>query len=145
MADTREAQEVAERCASHMYSQDRAAHAMGIEIESIMPGSSTLKMEVHEDMINGHGICHGGKIFSLADSAFSYACNSENQAAVAAGCTIDFIFPAKQGDILTAEAKVVHQGARSGIYQVSVFNQERRLIAFFKGNSARIKRPVLDC
>lgn len=136
-------QQLAESCARHMFQEDKASQAMGMTIEAIAPGAATLRMEVRDDMVNGHDICHGGKIFCLADSAFAFACNSENQAAVAATCNIDFVRPAFKGDVLTAIASVVYQGRRSGVYQAQVINQNGELVALFKGNAARLNRPLL--
>jgi acyl-CoA thioesterase len=100
-------------------------------------------MIVTEVMLNGYKTCHGGMIFSLSDSAFAFACNSQNQAAVAAGCTIDFLRPAMLGDQLSAVATQQYQGKRSGVYHVEVTNQKAQLVALFKGNSARINANVL--
>ncbi len=138
-----EADQLAQECAKHMYENDAAAQALGIKLVQVLCGSSILVMTVKGFMLNGHKTCHGGKIFSLADTAFAYACNSQNQAAVALSCTIDFVNPAFEGDTLTATAEELHQGGRSGVYQIKVTNQKQQLIAIFKGNSARIKRSVL--
>ena len=136
-------QQLAEDCAHHMFAQDAASKALGIIIEAVKPGSATATMTVTDAMLNGYKTCHGGMIFSLADSAFAFACNSQNQAAVAAGCTIDFLRPGMLGDTLTAAATQQHQGKRSGIYYVEVTNQNAQLVALFKGNSARINATVL--
>ena len=136
-------QQLAEDCAHHMFSQDAASKALGITIEKIKPGCATATMTVTETMLNGYQTCHGGMIFSLADSAFAFACNSQNQAAVAAGCTIDFLRPGMLGDKLSAAATQQHQGKRSGIYYVEITNQNAQLVALFKGNSARINASVL--
>jgi acyl-CoA thioesterase len=95
-------------------------------------------MPVRQDMVNGHGLCHGGFIFTLADSAFAFACNSRNQVTVAAGARIDFLKSAKLEDVLTATAQVVHQGKRTGVYDVQVVNQLGQVVAEFRGNSATI-------
>jgi len=136
-------QQLAEDCAHHMFAQDAASKALGIIIEAVKPGSATATMTVTDAMLNGYKTCHGGMIFSLADSAFAFACNSQNQAAVAAGCTIDFLRPGMLGDTLTAAATQQHQGKRSGIYYVEITNQNAQLVALFKGNSARINASVL--
>lgn len=147
MTDTRstisEADKLAQRCAQHMYENDAASQALGIELMQVKCGAAIATMTVKDFMLNGHKTCHGGQIFSLADSAFAFACNSQNQAAVALSCTIDFIHPAFKDDILTATAEELHQGGRSGVYQIKVTNQNQQLIAIFKGNSARIKHSVL--
>jgi len=134
---------LAQQCADYMYSNDAASQALGIKIENVRCGSATAIMTVKAFMLNGHKTCHGGQIFSLADSAFAFACNSQNQAAVASSCNIDFIKPAFEGDILTAVAQQMHQGGRTGVYQVMIKNQNQQLVAIFKGNSARIKSSVL--
>ena len=136
-------QQLAEDCAQHMFEHDAASKALGIAINRVSRGSATATMTIRDDMLNGHKTCHGGIIFSLADSAFAFACNSQNHAAVAAGCNIDFLRPAIKDDRLTAVASQVHQGKRSGIYNVTVTNQDGKLVALFKGNSARINRKVL--
>lgn len=138
-----EADQLAQRCAQHMYENDAASQALGIELMQVKSGGAIAVMTVKDFMLNGHKTCHGGQIFSLADSAFAFACNSQNQAAVALSCTIDFIHPAFKDDTLTATAEAMHQGGRSGVYQIKVTNQNQQLIAIFKGNSARIKRSVL--
>jgi len=103
-----------------------------------------MTMTVRADMCNGHATCHGGLIFTLADSTFAFACNSYNQNAVALGCTIDFMAPAREGDVLTANARVRQQGARTGVYDITVTNQDGSEIALFRGKSYRIKGTVLD-
>ena len=136
-------QQLAEDCAQHMFAQDAASKALGISIGAIKPGCATATMTVTDVMLNGYKTCHGGMIFSLADSAFAFACNSQNQAAVAAGCTIDFLRPGVLGDQLSATATQQYQGKRSGIYYVEVTNQNAQLVALFKGNSARVNASVL--
>lgn len=134
---------LAKQCAEHMLNNDPVSQAMGIHIESISIGSVVISMTVTGAMLNGHQTCHGGVLFSFADSAFAFACNSQNQAAVAASCTIDFLIPAYEHDKLTAIATAYHQGRRTSIYHVTVKNQNNQVVAFFKGNSARIKHNVL--
>jgi acyl-CoA thioesterase len=101
-------------------------------------------MKVRQDMVNGHGICHGGFIFALADTNFAYACNSFNHYTVAAGVDINFIAPGHLGDTLTAVGNARHQGGRSGIYDIEVTNQEGKTIAIFRGRSTRIKGHFFD-
>ncbi|WP_426357490.1 hydroxyphenylacetyl-CoA thioesterase PaaI [Pseudocolwellia sp. HL-MZ19] len=137
------AQLLAKQCAEHMLNNDSVSKNLGIKIESMDCGQSRVSMTVTHNMLNGHKTCHGGMIFSFADSAFAFACNSENEAAVAASCSIDFLLPAYENDKLTATANNSHQGKRTGIYQVAITNQNNQLIALFKGNSARIRRNVL--
>jgi acyl-CoA thioesterase len=126
-----------------MFENDTASKAFGFELINTTCGSATVSMMVKDFMLNGHQTCHGGHIFTLADSAFAFACNSQNLAAVASSCTIDFVKPAHIGDKLIATAVQAYQGKRSGIYHVKVVNQDNQTIAFFKGSSARIKRNVL--
>jgi acyl-CoA thioesterase len=139
-----DSQRLARACADTMWANDRASKALGMTIEEIAPGRAVLAMNVREDMVNGHDICHGGMIFTLADSAFAFACNSHNLNAVAAGVRIDFLAPGRLGDRLTATAEQASQGKRSGIYDVSVSNQQGAVIALFRGNSQRIGGSLVD-
>jgi acyl-CoA thioesterase len=132
-------QEIAQRCADIMWPDDHAARGLGMEILAVGPGTARLAMIVRPDMVNGHGSCHGGFIFALADSTFAYACNSDNHRTVAAGAAIDFLAPAHLGDRLIAAGHVRHQGGRSGVYDIEVSNREGRLIAVFRGRSSRVK------
>lgn len=132
-------QEIAQRCADLMWPDDHAARGLGIAIAAIGPGSATLTMSVRQDMVNGHGTCHGGFIFAVADAAFAYACNSFNHKAVAAGADINFLAPAHLGDLLTAHGHARHQGGRSGLYDIEVTNQVGKLVAVFRGRAARVK------
>jgi acyl-CoA thioesterase len=136
-------QALAQECAEFMLNNDPVSQGLGMKLASISSGSVTLNMTVTNAMLNGHKTCHGGILFSLADSAFAFACNSQNHAAVAASCTIDFLLPAFENDELIAVATLYHQGRHTGVYHVTVKNQNNKVIAFFKGNSARIKRSVL--
>lgn len=132
-------QEIAARCAEVMWPDDHAARGLGIEIVAVAPGAATLRMKVRQDMVNGHGSCHGGFIFAVADSTFAYACNSFNHRAVAAGVDINFLAPAHLGDTLTAVGHARHQGGRSGVYDIEVTNQDGKLVAVFRGRAARVK------
>ena len=132
-------EEIATRCAAVMWPDDHAARGLGIEIVAVAPGAATLTMTVRQDMVNGHGNCHGGFIFAVADSTFAYASNSYNHRAVAAGVDINFLAPAHLGDLLTATGHARHQGGRSGVYDIEVTNQIGKLIAVFRGRAARIK------
>ena len=143
MPEQDDADLLAARCADAMWAKDDASKAMGMQIVSVREGSAVLSMTVQENMVNGHGMCHGGMIFSLADSAFAFACNSQNFAAVAAGASIDFLAPASAGDVLTASASIVSQGKKTGLYDVAVRNQSHRLVAQFRGRSARIRGTVV--
>lgn len=132
-------QETARRCADIMWLDDHAARGLGMAIAAVGPGTATLTMTVRPDMVNGHGTCHGGFIFALADSCFAYACNSYNHRAVAAGVDINFLAPAHLGDLLTANGQARHQGGRSGVYDIEVTNADGKLVAVFRGRAARIK------
>lgn len=138
-----EAQALAEAVADAMWARDRAANALGIKIESVGPGVSHLSMPVRGDMVNGHHICHGGMIFSLADTAFAYACNSYNRNTVASACHIDFLAPAKEGELLEAEAVEQSAAGRTGVYDVTVRVAGGRTVALFRGKSYRISGEVI--
>ncbi|MGF1477256.1 MAG: hydroxyphenylacetyl-CoA thioesterase PaaI [Geminicoccaceae bacterium] len=133
-----QADELARRCADAMWSEDRASQGLGMVIDHVGAGSAQLSMTVRDDMVNGHGICHGGIIFALADSAFAFACNSFNQNTVAQHCTISFLAPARQGDRLEARASKRTQAGRSGIYDVTVRDQAGTIVAEFRGFSRTI-------
>jgi acyl-CoA thioesterase len=137
-------QQLARACADAMWRGDDAARGLGMEIVEVSPGRATLAMAVRPDMINGHDLCHGGLIFTLADTTFAYACNSENFNTVAAGARIDFLAPGRLGDRLTAVAEQVVQRKRNGVYDVKVYNQQAQCIALFRGNSARIGGALVD-
>ena len=136
-------QSVAEACGAAMHERDYAAQALGIQLTAIRPGHARMIMTVRRDMVNGHDICHGGMIFTLADTAFAHACNSRNHVTVASGCMIDFVAPARLDDVLTAEAEERSLSGRTGVYDITVTNQRRELIALFRGNSYRIKGHVI--
>ena len=129
---------LARACAEAMWQDDRASRGLGMEIVAIAPGQARLAMTVGAEMVNGHGICHGGFIFLLADSAFAFACNSENEKAVAQHCTITFLRPARLGDRLHAEAAKRGEAGRSGIYDITVRGADDTVIAEFRGQSRRI-------
>src|ERR1043165_5512325 len=138
-ATPEEAQALAKRVAAAMFARDAASQAMGMTIAGLGPGHAELTMTVRADMLNGHTICHGGFIFTLADSAFAYACNSYNQTTVASGCSIDFIAPAREGDELAAHARERSASGRTGVYDIEVSNQRGEAVALFRGKSYRIK------
>jgi acyl-CoA thioesterase len=132
-------QSLAERTAEIIEREDRASRWLGIKRHEVRPGYARLAMRVTENMVNGQMVCHGGIIFSLADSSFGFACNSHNQHALAASCSIDFLSPAELGDELTAEASETAHAGRTRIYDVRVTNQDGKLIAVFRGKSATVK------
>jgi acyl-CoA thioesterase len=139
-----DAQGLAELVAGEMYTRDRASQMMGMQVAKVGPGHAELVMVVRPDMLNGHATCHGGFIFTLADSAFAFACNSGNQTTVASGCTIDFVAPAREGDVLTAVAQERSVSGRTGVYDIDVHNQRGETIAFFRGRSYRLKGHIVD-
>jgi acyl-CoA thioesterase len=133
------AREIAEASAQAMWSGDTASQRLGMSLDEVEPGLASLSMTITEAMSNGHGTCHGGYIFTLADSAFAFACNSYNDAAVAQHCSITFLDPVRIGDRLTATAREVMRRGRSGIYDVRVVNQRGETVAEFRGHSRLVK------
>lgn len=129
----------AELSAERMFANDRASQALGMTIEAIGPGRAVLSMTVRDDFLNGHDICHGGFIFTLADSAFAFACNSYNQIAVAHANDITFLRPGRGGDRLTATAEETDRAGRSGVYDVRVTNGAGETIALMRGLSRVIE------
>ena len=137
------AQALAEATASAMWARDRAAQGLDMRILGMKPGYAKLAMPVRADMVNGHHICHGGMIFTLADTAFAYSCNSYNKNTVASACHIDFLAPAKEGETLEAEAIEQSQSGRTGVYDVTVRSTTGKTIALFRGKSYRIQGEVI--
>lgn len=125
-----------------MYATDRAVQALGIRIVEVRPGYARAAMRVREDMLNGHCVCHGGMIFSLADTTFAYSCNSHGGAFVAAAASIDFLAPGQAGDELTAEAVERWRSKRNGVYEVTVVNQRGETVALFRGRSHQVREPA---
>jgi acyl-CoA thioesterase len=132
------AQAIAERAAHAMFEQDLASQKLGMRIAEIRPGYARLVMAVREDMVNGHELCHGGLIFTLADSAFAFACNTYDAVTVAAAASIEFLLPARLGDELTAIAEERTRSRRTGVYDVAVRNQNGECVALFRGRSHEI-------
>jgi acyl-CoA thioesterase len=141
MADARQ---LATQVGQAMFAGDRASKDfMQMELVTCEPGRAVMRMTVREAMLNGHDICHGGLIFTLADSTFAFACNSHNKVTVAAGCSIEFLKPGQLGDVLTCEGvEQVLQG-RHGIYDMKVSNQRGEVIAMFRGKSTSIQGTVI--
>ena len=142
--DPPDPQSLAERVRDAMFGKDAAAQALGMKVAAIGPGTASVSMTVRADMANGFGICHGGLVATLADTAFAYACNSWNEQTVAAGFDVQLLAAGKIGDSLLAQAAVVSQGRRTGVYDVNVRNQNQMLIAVFRGRSHRLKGPVVE-
>ncbi|MDO9360725.1 MAG: hydroxyphenylacetyl-CoA thioesterase PaaI [Polaromonas sp.] len=139
-----DARELARRVGESMFAGDAASKdTMGMQLVSCEPGRAVIRMTVRELHLNGHRICHGGFIFTLADSTFAFACNSRNNVTVAAGCSIEFLKPGQLGDVLTCEGvEQVLQG-RHGIYDMKVINQNGEVVAMFRGKSAQIAGHVI--
>jgi acyl-CoA thioesterase len=144
MADALSPQALAELAGKTMFEGDVASQAMGMVLAEIRPGYARMTMPVRADMLNGHKICHGGFIFTLADSTFAFACNSYNFNSVAAGCSIDFLAPGREGDLLTAEAFELALAGKTGVYDIKVTSQDGRMIALFRGKSHRISGHVVE-
>jgi len=136
------AQHLAERAAEALLTKDNASAMLGMQLVAVKPGYARLSMRVRSDMVNGHRLCHGGLIFTLADSAFAVSCNSHNDSTVAAAASIDFLAPAREGDELAAEARELWRSGRSGLYEITVTNQRGERIALFRGRSQRISGQV---
>lgn len=136
-------QDFTQKVVFHMMQHDLFSQWLGIEVLEIREGYSKIKMLVREEMLNGLGIIHGGIAFSLADSAFAFACNNCNNLSVALDTSINFLKPAHPGDVLTAEAKELHNGKSTGLYHVEVFNQNNHLIAQFKGVCYRTGKNLI--
>jgi len=135
-------QQLAEACAESMFSRDQASQQLGMKIISVAPGRAVLTMTVDNRMVQGHGACHGGYLFTLADSAFAFSCNTYDKATVASGCTIEYVNPAKEGDLLTATAQELSRGNRTGVYDITITNQNQQVVAYFRGKSYQVRGSV---
>jgi len=139
MSNNKNAQEVV----AHMMEHDLFSRWLGIEVLEVKDGYSKIRMTVREEMINGFGIVHGGIAFSLSDSAFAFACNNRNNLSVALDTSINFTKPVHVGDILTAEAKELHNGKSTGLYHITVINQKDHVVALFKGTCFRTNKTLI--
>jgi acyl-CoA thioesterase len=135
----KDAEQLAKACADSMWAQDRASQRLGMQIDKVEPGYAQLSMTIRDDMLNGQNIAHGGGIFTLADSAFAFACNTYNQFTVAQQCSVSFLAPVFVDDHLTATAVERNRSKRSGIYDVTVVNQKGEVVAEFRGHSRTVK------
>jgi len=135
--------ELARLCGKALFGPDNASASLGINIVEVTPGHATATMEVRPDMVNGFDICHGGLIFTLADSTFALACNSHNMVAYAMGCHIEYLRPALKGDLLTARATEMDRTRNTGSYVVSVADQDGKTIAVFHGRSSNRGQPLI--
>jgi len=131
-------QQTAEKSAAALYSTDRASQALGMTLAEVAPGFARVTMTVRADMTNGHGICHGGFIFALADSAFAFACNTHGEPTVAAGVSVDFVAPARVGEALSAVARERWRGRRTGLYDIEVTRADATVIAHVRGRSHQL-------
>jgi acyl-CoA thioesterase len=128
---------------THMMQHDLFSQWLGIEVLEVKDGYSKIKMTVRQEMINGFGIVHGGIAFSLSDSAFAFACNNRNNLSVALDTSINFTKPVHVGDVLTAEAKELHNGKSTGLYHITVTNQRDHVVALFKGTCFRTNKTLV--
>ena len=140
---TLDPQALAERVGVGMMAEDAASRGLGMRVEGMGPGYARLSMRVRPDMLNGFKICHGGFITLLADSAFAFACNSCNELTLAAGIVVDFVAPAMEGDLLTADAQEVVLVGRTGVYDVTVTNEKGQIVAVLRGRSHRTKNTTV--
>lgn len=141
---TQDAAEIARRSAQAMWADDKASQALGMEVLEVAPGRAKLAMTLTERMVNGHGFGHGGFIFTLADSALAFACNSYGFRSVAQQCSVTFLSPARLGMRLLAEATERHRAQRSGIYDVTVRDETGMVIAEFRGHSRTLPDRLFD-
>ena len=132
-------QQIADKVREGMFRNDRASKWLGMQIVEVSPGRAVLAMAVRDEMLNGHDICHGGLITTLADSAFAFACNSYNELTVASGFAVDLLAPGRLGDVLTATCAEVSKAGRTGLYDAEVRNQRGERIAVFRGRSYTVK------
>lgn len=139
-----DAHSLAYKVGESMFASDVASRdTMGMELLSCEPGRAVMRMTLRELHLNGHKICHGGFIFTLADSTFAFACNSRNRVTVAAGCSIEFLKPGQLGDVLTCEGVEQMLQGRHGIYDMKVSNQRGEVVAMFRGKSAQLPGTVI--
>ncbi len=135
--------ELARRCAEHMFDSDEASKRLGISIDIPAPGQAVAVMPVRDDMLNGFGICHGGYIFTLADTAFAFACNAYNDMTVAAAGSIEYLQPVHAGDRLEASAVEEYREGRRGFYTVTITRGDDDVVALFRGRSTARSEPLL--
>lgn len=135
--------ELARRAAESMYGTDTCSKWLGMTLEDVRPGYARMRMPVRPEFLNGLGICHGGLMFTLADSTFAFACNSYNIPAVASGCAIEFLKPVNGGDVLVAEGQEQTLSGRHGVYDIKVTNSGGEVVAMFRGKSAQLKGEIV--
>jgi acyl-CoA thioesterase len=139
----REQDVLAKKVVDHMMNKDAFSQWLGIEVIEIAEGYSKLQLTVRNEMVNGFGIAHGGIAFSLADSALAFACNNRNNLSVALDVTITFTKAVNVNDVLTAEAREVHNGKSTGVYLITIHNQKNEQVALFKGTCFRTAKPLV--
>ena len=144
MNDTQNSLSIAKACSEHMYRGDHCSRMLGMVVDDASPGYAQLSMLVRDDMVNGHGNCHGGMIFTLADTAFAHACNTRNRASVAVSCQVEFLVAVRAGERLTATATEQFRGGRNGGYDVRVNLADGSCVALFRGKSRAIDETLLD-
>lgn len=137
-------QALPQQCADFMYQTDTVAQDLNIELLEVDIGYSRMTMTIKDNMLNGHGSCHGGYIFTFADTCFAYACNSDNRPTVASGCDINYLRPAKAGDTLFGTGKRVSRGRSTGLYDIEVTNQDGKKIAEFRGRAHQVGEHLID-
>jgi len=137
-------QTIHQEVVNHMMENDFFSQWMGVEVLEVKEGYSRIRMTIRKEMVNGFGIVHGGLPFSLADSAFAFACNNRNNLSVALDVTITFMKAVNVGDVLTAEAKEIHNGRSTGVYLITVTNQKSEQVALFKGTCFRTGKKLVD-
>jgi acyl-CoA thioesterase len=142
--ESKKAELLAKEVVDHMMNNDFFSQWLGIEVLEIREGYSRVRMTVRKEMVNGFGIVHGGIQFSLADSAFAFACNNRNDLSVALDTSINFIKPVHVGDELTAEANELHNGKSTGLYSITITNQKKEVVAQFKGLCFRTGKPLIS-
>lgn len=135
---------LAQKVVAHMMEHDQFSQWLGITLLDIQEGYSKIQMTVREEMLNGFGIVHGGIAFSLADSAFAFACNNRNNLSVALDTAINFTKAVQVGDSLTAEAKEIHNGKSTGLYHITITNQQQQVVAVFKGTCFRMGKKLIE-
>ncbi len=135
--------ELANNVVSGMMQNDLFSQWMGLEVLEVKEGYSKVRMTIRKEMLNGFGIVHGGLAFSLADTAFAFACNNRNNISVALDVTITFTKAVNVGDVLTADAKEIHNGRSTGVYIITITNQKNEQVAFFKGTCFRTGKPLI--
>lgn len=135
---------LANKVVAHMMQNDLFSQWLGIEVLEVKEGYSKIKMTIRKEMVNGFGIAHGGIPFSLADSAFAFACNNRNNLSVALDTSINFIKPVHIADVLTAEAKELHNGKSTGLYHITISNQNDHVVAIFKGTCFKTDKRLIS-